>query len=205
MRIWLAGLALALSATACGPSLDQTPAEGANARGPAPEAAPPKGAAGLIFGAAPSDVKKACEGAGKTWSSNNNESGICSGPAADIGFNPKVRVDFCYKKSCIISLEGRPESNQLATFNDVKQRIAKEYGTPALMPTKGIPEKCRQGEQFAQCLEADGLSLMYRWDWPSREQIILTIGKPEQESGPAALRVKYVSSPTAAPAKSDAP
>jgi hypothetical protein len=189
MRIWLAGLALTLSAIACSSSLQRTSGEGDG---------PPKGAAGFDFGAAPSDLKKACEGAGKTWSSVNNESGTCSGPAADFGFDAPVRVDFCSKMSCVIAIEHRPKSNWLAAFNDLKQKLAKEHGTPAVMPTNGIPEKCSTEEQFAQCLEADGLRQEYRWQWPTRQQITFSVGKPEGGAGRVAIRIEYVTPPTSA-------
>lgn len=198
MRTSLAALALTLFTIACSTSLQNQSADGGAS---ATDEQIPRGAAGFDFGVAPADIKKACEGAGKSWRSNNNESGICSGPATDIGFDATVRIDFCQEESCVIGLEHRPPSNWLATFNDVKQQLAKRHGTPALMPSKGIPEKCREEAQFAQCLEADGLRQMYRWEWPTRQQVTLTIGKPEEGAGPAAIRIMYVTPPTGARSK----
>jgi hypothetical protein len=197
MRIWLAALALAISELACSSSAQNTPAEGD------PSAAgekPPKAAAGFEFGAAPGEIKKACQGAGKTWSSVNDISGTCSGAAGDIDLPGTVRVDFCDKKSCVIAFEHRPTSNWLATYNDVKAKLAKKYGIPAVMP-KGIPEKCGSDERFAQCLDANGLRLVHRWQWPSRHQVTFTAGKPDEGSGPAALRIEYVAPVTEAPGK----
>lgn len=188
MRIWLAALVLAISELACSSTAQNTPAEGDPA---AVGEQPPKGAAGFEFGVVPSQIKKACQGAGKTWSSVNDISGTCSGPAGDLDWDGTVRVDFCEKKSCVIAFEQRPKSNWLATYNDLKARLAKKHGIPAVMP-KGIPEKCGTEEQFAQCLDANGLRLVHRWQWPSRHQVTFTAGKPEEGSGPAALRIEWV-------------
>lgn len=165
---------------------------------------PPTGAAGFDFGALPSDIKKVCEGAGKTWTSDNSEVGTCSGPAADVGFDATVRIAFCHNRSCVIGLEHRPDSDWMAALDDLKQKLAQKYGTPASIPPKGIPDECRKEEQFTQCVEVGGLRLKFRWGWPNRQQIILTVGKPEDGPGPAALRVKYVSAPTLLRAKADA-
>jgi hypothetical protein len=196
MRIWIVGFGLTLSAIACGPSPQGRPAEDEASAANGQSPGPPTGALGFDFGAAPTDVKRACKGAGKTWTSYNNESGTCSGRVAEFGFDATVRVDFCNKRSCVIALEHRPNAKWLATFNDVRAKLAKRHGTPALMPTKGIPEKCRTEEQYAQCLESEELQLKFRWEWPTRHQITLTIGKPEGEAGPSAIRIKYVTPPT---------
>lgn len=201
MRIWFSGLALTLFTIACSPSPQGKSADGDSS---ADNALAPTGAAGFDFGAAPSAVKKACEGAGKTWSSNNNESGICSGPAAGFRFDAPVRVDFCDKKSCVITIEYRPKAHWLAAYNDVKQQLAKEHGTPAVMPTKGIPDKCQTDEQFVRCLEADGLRLEFRWQWPNRQQINFALGKSTEGTGAAALHIQYVTPPTGVGPKSDA-
>jgi hypothetical protein len=202
MRIWPLGLALTFSAFACSPSLAGKSAEGDASAG---NEHPPMGAAGFDFGASPNDVKQACQGGGKAWASVNSESGTCSGPVSNFGFDATVRIDFCNKRSCVITVEHRPKSHWLTAFNGVKEKLAKEYGTPAVMPTKPLPEKCRQEEQFAQCLEAGGLRLEFRWQWPTRQQVTFTSGKSEDGPGPAALRVQYVSPPTEGSSKSDAP
>ncbi len=192
MRIWLAAITLSLSTVACSPSLPGRSAEGNASSG---DEQAPTGAAGFDFAAAPTGVRQACEGAGKTWTSVNNVSGTCSGPATSVGFDATVRVDFCNKKSCVITLEYRPKSNWLAAYNDVKQKLAKELGTPTAMPTKGIPEHCGQEEKFEQCLEAGELRQEFRWQWPTRQQVTFTVGKPENGAGPAAIRVQYVTPP----------
>lgn len=164
----------------------------------------PTGAAGFGFWATPSEIKKACEDAGKTWTSDSSDVGTCSGPAADVGFDATVRIAFCRNRSCVIDLEHRPESNWLSVFDDLKRKLAQKYGTPVSIPATGIPDKCRKEEQFAKCLEVDGMRQKYRWGWPNRQQVVLTVGRPEDEPGPVAIRINYVASPRPSLAKADA-
>jgi hypothetical protein len=174
---------------------------------PGPKAPPieaPKMAAGFDFGAAPADIQTTCENAGKTWTSKSPKFGVCSGPAAEVGFEATVRIDFCYAQSCIITLEHRPESNWITAFGDLKQKLSEKYGSAEAITSPGIPENCRKEEQFVQCLENEGLRLGFRWEWPTKQQITLAVGKPEDGNGAAALRIKYVTPATRLRAKSDA-
>lgn len=169
----------------------------------APRVEPPRTAAGFEFGADPAAMQKVCEGSGKTWNSSNAKAGVCSGPAVDVGFEVKVRVDFCNGLACAITLVHFPAADWIKAFSGLKGKLAEKYNTPVAV-FAAIPEECHQEAQFLQCLENDSLRLKFRWEWPTNQKIDLSIGKPEKGEGPVAIRVKYINPQGAVRANVDA-
>jgi len=46
--------------------------------------------------------------------------------------------------------------------------------------------------------------LKFRWQWPAKQKIELSIGKPDSGEGPVAIRVKYINALGAVRANIDA-
>jgi hypothetical protein len=183
---------------ACHPELSEAgsaPSPAAGSRDAAkPEAAgtqhePPTTAGGFGFGQDVETIQKNCESAGKIWTADS-KAGTCSGTVADVGFEALVRVDFCRKRNCRVTLEYQPKSEWVATFADLKEKLANKYGPPK-SSTTAIPDGCRKEREFVDCLEKEELRLKFNWSWTTRETVDLTIGKPENGSGPVAIRIDY--------------
>lgn len=134
-------------------------------------------------------------GATKTWTNIDAKSGECSGAVTDVGFDASVRIDFCHKQSCAITLVHQPSANWIATFGDIKQKLSEKCGPPSLNP-ESIPESCRKETQFVSCLEEGRIRLRFQWEWPTKQRLELTVGKPESGDEPSAIRIKYVSPQT---------
>ena len=180
---------------ACREELEEKPAvvaptAGVSGRPITSKAEPPKSAAGFDFGSDPAKVRKDCEVAGYTWTAPSEKTGVCSGPATDVGFAASVRVDFCDGKSCRVTLVHRPESRWAAIFTDLRESLTKKYGEPRLL-SGSVPEECRETAKFMECLEDGSLRMQFAWSWSTREHIDLSLGKPAKGTGPVAISIRY--------------
>jgi hypothetical protein len=99
----------------------------------APTASFPSDALGFAFGSTPEAAEQACRAGGMSWS-GDTESGLCTGPAADIGHAGTVLVMYCGEPQTVCSLtfssSAVTDTEVSATFNDLSRALAARYGAP---------------------------------------------------------------------------
>jgi len=172
--------------------------EAALAAAAAPKApsAPPVGAAGFDWGESQADAQQRCVASGHQWNLLADDTPICSGAAADLGFPASVGLRFCAGRACGIAVQHRPSGNWSSRVVTLKAQLETKYGAPA--ETSGpIPQDCRTAQSFAQCLDSNKLTLRYAWHWASGESVEMLVGKPSAEL-PAQIRLLYTRTPGAA-------
>lgn len=156
---------------------------------PKPPSAPPIGVAGFELGQSLGDAQQRCEATGHQWNLLAEDTPTCSGPAADLGFPASVGLRFCAGRECAISVQHRPHKDWSGRVVALKAQLEAKYGAPR--ETSGpIPEQCRAAQAFAECLDANRLTLRYAWRWDSGEGIELLVGKPSADV-PAQIRLLY--------------
>jgi len=53
----------------------------------------------------------------------------------DVGFEVKVRVDFCSGRTCAVTLVHRPAADWIKTYIGLKDKLTEKYNTPVAVAT----------------------------------------------------------------------
>jgi TPR repeat protein len=127
--------------------------------------------AGFRFGSARGEVIAKCRAASREVDATARGGAvICLGPAAPIGFEAVVRVDFCGGKACAIRvLRGRSatesdDSTWLQVFDSLRSKLTDKYGSPSRDEEK-VPDECRS--DVVPCLRDERATHFVEWTWYS--------------------------------------
>jgi hypothetical protein len=155
----------------------------------APAAPAPNGGAGFELGAEVEATRTACEGAGHTFQTDGEKTATCSGPVAPLGFAAKMSFKVCSGKLCSIVAEHRPEADWIGAIAELRSKLEKKYGPPAVRDGE-IPFECRTKEAFTGCLARREIRLRYGWTWSTGQSINLTVGAARAGEQPA-IRIDW--------------
>ncbi len=155
---------------------------------------PPIGAAGFDFGDSVVDAEAACTEAGHEWTGDDGRF-RCSGPAARMGLDPNVVLQFCGESLCAVVLlfnPGSPESGPwVSAYADLKRALKKKYGKAA-STKESVPQYCK-GPEFKECLETNRVLLQSLWRWSEGHRVQMRMGTPAKGGGDPAIRLTYIS------------
>lgn len=159
----------------------------------------PTGAAGFRFGMNPSEASQACVNAGGNWSSEPTT--VCSKPPVTVGFDAKVRLEFCNVALCKIALiptKERPSAKeQWAFYQRLTSALEKRYGKGAQSDDL---RNISCGSMMDQCIEQGRVHLKTEWKWPSKPWIVASL---DPAGGKVAIAVEYVDLPAQPPVQDE--
>jgi len=165
-----------------------------------PAASAPSGAAGFQFRMSPADAEKACSSAKAQWQVDAATSD-CSQAPVSVGFEAKVRVEFCEAGLCKISLAAQKErevSEQVAFFQRLTSTMEKRYGSATVKDDVSDSTCSSVADLMDRCIEHGVATLKREWKWPDKAFVVATLGLVD---GKVAVRVEYVDIPAMTPPK----
>jgi hypothetical protein len=140
--------------------------------------AAPTAAAGFEFGSSKEQVTERCSAAEGVFTPSS-KGGVCSKPAAPVGFDGEVTTAFSGTGLCTVTVAKLYPDSEATPLTDKFAQLVKilrgKYGkNSALQVPSG---DCKQ--QIAACLRRDSAIMMAKWKWPDGHEISLGVTAPE--------------------------
>ncbi len=152
--------------------------------------APPRGAAGFDLGVTPDAAQKRCVDSGKTWSPRDG--GFeCSGPAADVGFDAKVRFGLCDKLICDISVVAPETPAWVHQYAELRTLLSQKYGGNLWTPPPDENEASCEGDALRGCVLAGRYKVETLWRWQTGESVDLEVAKDPADPQHLQVRIGY--------------
>lgn len=134
---------------------------------------PPSGAGGFALGASEADTRRACEQAGHGYQVTASPHGTCDGLVAEVGAPARAELTFCAGTLCAVALVVDPVGGESLprALAHWKAAVSEKYGPPTNADLK-IPSSCN--DDVTPCLVDGTGAIRYRWQWPSRQLIVVS-------------------------------